>query len=44
VGRSPRFVEEHEPARVEPELRRPPGRAAFGDVGPVLLGGPQRFF
>ena len=44
VGRSPSFVEEDQPVRVEPDLLRPPRCATLGNVGPVLFTGAERFF
>jgi len=44
LGIGPGFIDENQPARVEPYLPRPPVRAFLRDVRPVLLGGPQRFF
>lgn len=44
VRLDPRFVEEHEPFRIEAELLETPCGAAIGHVDAGLLGGDQDFF
>ncbi len=44
VGAGPGLVDEHQPIGVKLRLLRLPVLSGFGDVGPVLLAGVQRFF
>ncbi len=44
VGFRPRFVDEHEPFRVEPRLEDAPPSSRRGHVGPILLGLLHDFF
>lgn len=44
VGFGPGFIDEHQPAWVDPVLIALPSLALAGDVRPVLFGGPQAFF
>lgn len=44
VGLGPGLVDEDQPGGIKPPLILPPLLPSPGDLGPILLGGEQRFF